>query len=379
MLREAHQQARGAKREALVDVWLLTQAANHLKVPLPFDSIVELCQTVDNVDISFVLELWDYQVKWTINIYEMRAQLPWKYSIQAPFPPRPLTQEGITQFLQAHQAIQVPFWSKFLGKRAISETERVFVKQLKRVASIGPFKLVDELVFEKQQQLNIQGSRIKLEPFYQGEEKRLTHLDGDLWVMNTPVTQQLYQQVMKRNPSLTKKADFPVESVTWYDAIAFCNALSDYMGLPPAYDLADGTHHTFQKRGYRLLTEAEWEFCARSNTEYSFSGSDNVMDVAWIPENSRHQLQAVGQKQPNAYELYDMSGLVREWCWDRYGQYESHSIPNPTGSKKGRKRAVRGGSYMRPIEFTKCVKRDKMHPELPVADVGFRICRSIAG
>jgi formylglycine-generating enzyme required for sulfatase activity len=167
------------------------------------------------------------------------------------------------------------------------------------------------------------------------------------------VTQAQYQQVVGSNPSHftggTDAPKRPVEQVSWYDAVSFCNALSDREGFQKVYTI-NGTNVTadFSKNGYRLPTEAEWEYAARGGNQsrgYAYSGSNTAGDVAWDGSNSGETPHPVGTKAPNELGLFDMSGNVWEWCWDRYGSYGSAAQDNPPGPTSGTYRVLRGGSW----------------------------------
>jgi formylglycine-generating enzyme required for sulfatase activity len=151
---------------------------------------------------------------------------------------------------------------------------------------------------------------------------------------------------------------YPVSGVNWYDAVKYCNWLSEKEGLSPCYEVKGKlTQYDFSANGYRLPTEAEWEYAARGGQKsqgYEYAGSDNVDDVGWYEGNSGRQTHPVGQKQPNELGLYDMSGNMWEWCWDWYGEdyYASSPASDPTGPSSGTgvyiadaDRARRGGSY----------------------------------
>jgi formylglycine-generating enzyme required for sulfatase activity len=131
------------------------------------------------------------------------------------------------------------------------------------------------------------------------------------------VTQKEWTEVMGSNPSNFNGTALPVEQVDWYDAISYCNKRSVKEGLTPAYTI-NGQNVTWDKSvdGYRLLTEAEWEYAARggknSSTQFTYAGSNTVGDVAWYSENSGNRTHEAGQKAPNALGLYDMSGNVWE-------------------------------------------------------------------
>lgn len=161
-------------------------------------------------------------------------------------------------------------------------------------------------------------------------------------MLKTEVTQKLYETVMGENPSYYEGEDNPVEKVSWYDAIYFCNKLSSQKGLTPVYSV-DGvtdvakwnyTPHngnsirgTIKQNsnatGYRLPTKEEWQYAAKGGQNYTYAGSNDIDEVAWYSGNSGYRTQSVAQKAPNGYGIYDMSGNVWEWVWDADEYYSS--------------------------------------------------------
>ena len=134
------------------------------------------------------------------------------------------------------------------------------------------------------------------------------------------VTQGQYRAVMGENPSHFKRSDdLPVEEVSWLDAVRFCNKLSEREGRTPYYLIEDDDVTIAGGDGYRLPTEAEWEYACRAGTttRFSFGDDENALGrYAWYLANSKYHTHPVGTKQPNAFGLYNMHGNVREWCWD---------------------------------------------------------------
>lgn len=136
----------------------------------------------------------------------------------------------------------------------------------------------------------------------------------------TEITQAVYKAVMGKNPSYFKGDSLPVEEVSWYDAVEFCNRLSKKAGLEPAYSINKGNvEWNRNANGYRLPTVEERQYAELGGENYKYSGSDNLDEVGWYTDNSGRKTHPVAQKKPNGYGLYDMSGNVEEWCWDSNG------------------------------------------------------------
>ncbi|PZG84847.1 sulfatase-modifying factor protein [Streptomyces sp. NTH33] len=181
-----------------------------------------------------------------------------------------------------------------------------------------------------------------------------------------PVTQALYAEVTGRRPSAARGDRLPVEGVSWWDAVRFCNALSRREGLMPAYPLCDEGTGAVEwdacADGYRLPTEAEWEHSCRAGTTGPRHGP--LDEVAWYRGNSGERLHPVGGKRPNAWGLYDMLGNVWDWCWDLYD-------PDVYGTY----RVLRGGGWSDEHWSCRASVRRRSHPTFRIDDVGFRIAR----
>lgn len=193
------------------------------------------------------------------------------------------------------------------------------------------------------------------------------------------VTQAQWLAVMGTNPSYFVGLDRPVDQVTWFEAVAFCNELSLQEGYTPVYTV-NGTSVTadWNSNGYRLPTEAEWEYAARggaSSANTKYSGSNSLDDVAWYSLNSASFSHAVGTKNSNQLGIYDMSGNVWEWCWDWYGNYSSAIQGDPRGPDSGANKVLRGGSWFTGAYYCRVSFRDHYNPGYRDANNGFRVVR----
>lgn len=195
------------------------------------------------------------------------------------------------------------------------------------------------------------------------------------------VTQKEWRDIVGTSPSNFKGDNLPVEQVSWFDAVDYCIKRSVKEGLTPAYTIdgsGDNRSVTWNRNanGYRLPTEAEWEYACRAGTttpHYSGSSMDNA---GWYSGNSENTTHPVGQKQANAWGLYDTHGNVNEWCWDWWVDYENGAQTDPTGPTSGSSRVIRGGSWGSSEQNQRSAFRDGTTPSGQHSRIGFRLARN---
>ena len=202
-------------------------------------------------------------------------------------------------------------------------------------------------------------------------------LTQETLMMAFPLTQLCYELVMNDNPSPGKKGvGLPVTFMTWFDAVICANALSQSQGLKEVYSIdGEEVNVDWEADGWRLPTEAEWEYAARAGTDFKYAGSDNLDEVGWYHANSNNQPQGVGLKRPNAWGIFDMSGNVWEWCWDWHGDYPDFNQRDPKGAEAGRFRVKRGGAYNGGDWWTQVDYRNGLAPTYNRLNLGMRLCR----
>jgi formylglycine-generating enzyme required for sulfatase activity len=219
------------------------------------------------------------------------------------------------------------------------------------------------------------------------------------------VTQKEYQEIMGTSPSNFKGDNLPVENVSWYDALVYCNKLSMREGLSPAYRINGSTdparwgtvptssNETWNavtivagSNCYRLPTEAQWEYACRAGTTTPFSTGNNITTSQANydgnnPYNNnargeyRQRTTPAGSFAPNAWGLYDMHGNVYEWCWDWYGTYASGAQTDPAGAVSGSYRVRRGGSWGSLGRYLRSAYRGHIYPDYRSYIIGFRLVR----
>jgi formylglycine-generating enzyme required for sulfatase activity len=199
----------------------------------------------------------------------------------------------------------------------------------------------------------------------------------------TEITQGQYRAVTGQNPSNFKGSDdLPVEGVSWNDAIRFCNTLSERDGLQPYYQFGPGSQSGGY--GYRLPTEAEWEYACRTGNPWRYCFGDeapNLGEYAWFDGNSGNKTQLVGLKRPNAFGLYDMHGNVYEWCSDGYDPkyYAGSPFDDPQGPSGASARVIRGGCWYTGPPYARSAYRFRGAPHDRDPFLGFRLARFLPG
>ena len=201
-------------------------------------------------------------------------------------------------------------------------------------------------------------------------------------VMGTTIRQQ--RDMVDKNWAIYGEGDnYPMYYVNWVDAAEYCNSRSRKEKLTPAYTITGSGNNrkvTWNRNanGYRLPTEAEWEYACRAGTTTAYNTGARITDnTGWYEANSGKTTHPVGQKPANAWGLYDMHGNVSEWCWDWYGDYSDEAQTDPIGASSGSTQVLRGGSWDWPALSARSASRGGFYPNIRENMLGFRVVRPV--
>ena len=294
------------------------------------------------------------------------------------------TLKRLSWFRRVRQKSQIEFQIQEHSRRVGHLTDQLSKQQIKIERMMGFWtggvieRFIDELIPITASAF-MMGALVEDQHSYNSEHPfHIVTLTQDFLMGKYPVTQGLWQRVMDNNPSRFKDDNRPFESVSWFDALEFCNKLSELEGFELVYTIK-GTHVVcnWNAKGYRIPTEQEWEYCARANESFKYSGGDILSEVGWYDGNSGDETHPVGLKKPNGFGLYDMSGNVYEWVWDSYGSYSSDNQTDLSGPFGGSTRTRRGGGWCSIDRDTRVSFRDGVSPVGCGDFLGFRIMRMV--
>jgi sulfatase modifying factor 1 len=230
------------------------------------------------------------------------------------------------------------------------------------------------------------------------EVQHRVNISHDFLASSTVITQSQFKKVTGSEPVLSRKTgigrlcrdmgvgdNYPIVCITWFEAIEYCNKLSDLEELQPAYEIQpDGVIWHKDSSGYRLPTEAEWEEAARGGTTSAYwagSSYEAVAEVAWVKENAGHGAHPVATKKPNPFGLFDVHGNTWQMVWDIYADYPTGEVTDPAGPETSGKEALRvwrGGSWFATYLLARSAYRYRFLPSMEFGDAGFRIVRTVA-
>ena len=236
------------------------------------------------------------------------------------------------------------------------------------------------------------GSKMDLSARHEDETPHKVTITTNFWMGVYEVTQRNWFDIMGSTPSFFSGCETcPVESVSWCDVIYFSNQLSKISQLEEVYilpkglnsentvrecnELAPRVRMNWNANGYRLPTEAEWQFAAEGGGGFLYAGADSPDPVAWYAKNSGKRTHPIGEKKPNAFGLYDMTGNVWEWCNDWHAAYTNEEAIDPKGPSSGGSRIIRGGSWDFGVGGGRLNNRNQGMPGERSGYIGFRLLR----
>ena len=287
--------------------------------------------------------------------------------------------------------------AKFHKIKLVEEELKKIIKELKGTIRKYSAKKASDIESKFENMIFVQGG--KHQPSFANEEKEVF----DIEVCKYPTTQKMWTEVMENNPSEFKGDNKPIESITWWEALEFCNKLSEKYGLEPVYDLSKSKEGILMIKelggqkvypdvanfknteGFRLPTEVEWEWFARGGQiaieqgtfNYTYSGSNNIDEVAWYIENSGETYN-VGLKKPNQLGLYDCTGNVWEWCYDTTENIEEgKNYIYKAFDASNKSRRLKGGSWNDISKFCAVLNREINQATDALYFIGFRIVRTV--
>lgn len=202
-------------------------------------------------------------------------------------------------------------------------------------------------------------------------------ITNDFLISSVMVSQRLYELVIEENPSRFIGKEQPVDMVSWYDAIRFCNRLSELLGYERCYERHGDEFVWHQDRnGFRLPTEAEWFCAARAGIDSVYSGGNDLSSVSGWKERLE-QPPTPQSGRPNSFGLYDMSGMCFSWCYDYFGLFSMERSIDPKGQEEGKERVCRGGAWNRNAWFSRLSFRCGMDPMHHYNNISIRLARNI--